>query len=1131
MIINLLTCISMFVQVPAPSPAAQDAEQLPVLRPGDVVEGVVEESAPETETEAIRSYRAEPALTRRCRLELPADGPYHLEVRSYFFDPYQVLRDGDGNLLAEDGNGLVGLQSRLVLPSMKRDQDYRLEVCALYGGTGAFEVRFLEGTPATLSLAEQRAALLDDARKRVQVLEAARGVDHPDNAGPLDALGEIHLDQGTFREARPYFERALRIREENLGPDHPDTAVSLNNVARVCLREGRYAEARGLVQRTLEIREEALGPEHPDTSVSLNNLASILERQGKLDEARPLYERALRIIEKTYGPDHLTTAILCQNLARLIRYQGYYSEARPMLERVIRIYERTRGPEHVDTASGLAELLDVQGNYDEALPLYERALRICEEKLGPDHPQTLPILASLASCLENQGKVDKALPLLERALRGYETTFGPEHPSTATCLDRLGMFLDRLGRYSEAQEVLERALRIFEETLGVDHARTANCASNLASCFQSQGDYDEARVFYERALRVREQTLGPRHPTNAISLDNLAWLLDDAGDPAAAWSYATRGLAVQLEHLGDAWESQAEYERILHQKKEFWYLEVLLALATREGAPDHAPREVYDHVLRWKGQISRSMRSIGERKIDDCPEEVRPWIDELRKTNSRLSKEAYRQPYDISDATEHQKLLRAIGKERFQLERRIAAAIESADVSIEKLANLAPSIPEGCAVVDFLVHKHCEPAVWRDGELVHQSRWLGEQLSAWVIRHGDPEPIRIHLGSARAVMDRVDAFLDVLRTSRGVVMDEPDDPLFEQGGLLREALWTPIEEHLQGVDKIIVSPDGFLGRLPFEVIPVDDGAFLLERYSVSYLQDVASLARILERKPQLLAGNLLVAGDVNYSKRDDQPEPVAGDEESRGFAEFWPRLAATRLECQTILELHEGCFGGDGSSKGLYLSKSAATEERLKAEMGEFQIIHLATHGFFSPEGVPSLAEVAETTADSRRIQFKELRVGMESTPESKLENVLPGLLSSVVLSGANFPDPDREDDGLLTATETAWLDLEDCELVVLSACETSLGAVKVGEGMIGLRRAFRLAGAETVISSLWSVDDESTSDLMRKFYINIWRRRMSRGEALRQAQLSILREQRSTPGEAVRPYHWGAFVLDGDWR
>ena len=280
-----------------------------------------------------------------------------------------------------------------------------------------------------------------------------------------------------------------------------------------------------------------------------------------------------------------------------------------------------------------------------------------------------------------------------------------------------------------------------------------------------------------------------------------------------------------------------------------------------------------------------------------------------------------------------------------------------------------------------------------------------------------------------------------------------------------------------------------------------------------------------------LAGNLLVAGDVNYSKRDDQPEPVAGDEESRGFAEFWPRLAATRLECQTILELHEGCFGGDGSSKGLYLSKSAATEERLKAEMGEFQIIHLATHGFFSPEGVPSLAEVAETTADSRRIQFKELRVGMESTPESKLENVLPGLLSSVVLSGANFPDPDREDDGLLIATETAWLDLEDCELVVLSACETSLGAVKVGEGMIGLRRAFRLAGAETVISSLWSVDDESTSDLMRKFYINIWRRRMSRGEALRQAQLSILREQRSTPGEAVRPYHWGAFVLDGDWR
>ena len=135
-------------------------------------------------------------------------------------------------------------------------------------------------------------------------------------------------------------------------------------------------------------------------------------------------------------------------------------------------------------------------------------------------------------------------------------------------------------------------------------------------------------------------------------------------------------------------------------------------------------------------------------------------------------------------------------------------------------------------------------------------------------------------------------------------------------------------------------------------------------------------------------------------------------------------------------------------------------------------------------------------------------------------------LRSGLALPGANWmskqftPPPDAED-GLLTAEDVAGLNLLDTELVVLSACETGLGKVHAGEGVFGLRRAFVLAGAKTLVMSLWKVPDETTRRLMLDFY-----RRLlagaSRAEALRQAQLAVRKDH-------PYPFHWGAFILQGD--
>jgi CHAT domain-containing protein len=218
------------------------------------------------------------------------------------------------------------------------------------------------------------------------------------------------------------------------------------------------------------------------------------------------------------------------------------------------------------------------------------------------------------------------------------------------------------------------------------------------------------------------------------------------------------------------------------------------------------------------------------------------------------------------------------------------------------------------------------------------------------------------------------------------------------------------------------------------------------------------------------------------------------------------------------------------------LRRDQATEAAVRKEAPQHRWLHFATHGFFAP---------------------KELRSALAPDPKRAKSGAVPGLLdregvagfhplllSGLVLAGANRPPEPGQDDGILTALEVAELDLRHVELAVLSACETGLGEVAGGEGVLGLQRAFQAAGARSTVTSLWQVPDQATRALMERFYAGLWDRKRPLGklEALRQAQLWLLREG-PTRGLAVvstepsagprraPPFYWAAFVLSGDWR
>jgi CHAT domain-containing protein len=202
----------------------------------------------------------------------------------------------------------------------------------------------------------------------------------------------------------------------------------------------------------------------------------------------------------------------------------------------------------------------------------------------------------------------------------------------------------------------------------------------------------------------------------------------------------------------------------------------------------------------------------------------------------------------------------------------------------------------------------------------------------------------------------------------------------------------------------------------------------------------------------------------------------------------------------------------------------------------QYRILHLATHGFFAPAEIKSALAPTEPNLLAGEISSLFDKEG--------ISGFNPGLLSGIVLAGANLPADPGQQNGILTALGVMDMDLRKVDLVVLSACETGLGQVAGGEGILGLQRSLQVAGAKTVVASVWTVDDDATRKLMERFYDNLWTKKMSKVEALRQAQIAILRgellhgsaqvrgvEVERDPGVLRSPYYWAAFIVSGDWR
>ena len=1076
------------------------------------------------------------------------DGRYRIEVRS-----------ADGALGGEFELSVVpGKAPAARDASAKATEDLaywkRAESAARERGNAIREARSLVGQGRALSALGEHAAVPSLCERATAIFESALPPDHPDLAESLGAVAILLWTEGEYARARPLLERVLAIREKTFGPEHGSTASALTNLAALLWDMGEYPPARPLLERALAIYEELLPPGDDGRALGYNNLARLLQDMGDYQTARTHFERALEIREKALGPENPFTALSLINLAVLYQAMGEYSEARPLLERALAIFERVSGPEDPYTAKGLnslAQLLQTMGEYAAARPLLERALAIREKVNGPEHPDTATTLNSLCSLLQTMGEPAAARPRCERALAIRERALGPEHPDTAVSLGNLALWFQARGEYAAALPLYERALAIREKSLGPEHPATATSLASLADLLRLMRRYEEAWPLYERALAIRKKALGPEHPDVARDLAGLARLLARQGDAAGALDTALEAERIARAHAELTGRSLTERQALRYAAARTSSLDLILTLAARGLAPDQR-RRAFDGLIRSRALVLDEMATRHRMVSGSADPAVARLAATLSAARARLANLAVRGLGDQAPAN-YRRLLDDARDEEERAERALAEASAgfARDLSRSRLGldEVARSLPQGSALVALASYTSSELVPDPPGTNVAAGEaGLARELPsyiAFVLRAGELEPRVLDLGSAADIDRRVASWRNSVSSAApraGRRVREAEAMTRQVGVGLRKVIWDPLASALEGTRRVFIVPDGTLNLVSFAALPFEDGGYLIERgplvHYVSAERDLV-LSRGARRGDGLLAlgAPSYDARSLFASLRRAKPEPavlMAPVATYRGrragcgafaSARFEP-LPATGEEVREIVRTWKK-HGEPAPVAVLELEGTRASESEFKRAAPGRRVLHLATHGFFLG------GECASALDSARGIGgLSERPQSMPIAAVAPVEGENPLVLSGLALAGANHRSAagNGEDDGILTAEEIASLDLSGVEWAVLSACDTGVGDVHAGEGVFGLRRAFQVAGAGTLVMSLWPVDDEATRAWMKALYEARLDRHLDTAEAVSDASLKVLRARRAR-GVSTQPSTWAAFVAAGDWR
>lgn len=391
---------------------------------------------------------------------------------------------------------------------------------------------------------------------------------------------------------------------------------------------------------------------------------------------------------------------------------------------------------------------------------------------------------------------------------------------------------------------------------------------------------------------------------------------------------------------------------------------------------------------------------------------------------------------------------------------------------------------------------------------------------ALLLRKGMDSPVLVPLFEQRqldSLLVGVAAEAGQLYATRGSAVQYPDKVLNSEK--LYRLIWEPLEAYLDGVKTVYYSPSGTLHQISFAALPVNNKTVLCEKYNLNLMSSTRQLATAAWQKDEIKPSSVSLFGGIQYDLNEDELALIATQykeneilSNKRSFVNDSTQSVNSFLFLNGTLREVEAIsdqFKKNGISTALYTGTQATEEQFKLLNKQPIEVIHIATHGFFNPIEKDKPSELDDFLFSGNQ-QFR-------LAPN-------PLLRSGVIMAGGNKVWKGNEpvagmEDGILTAQEISDMNLFNTDLVVLSACETGLGDIDNGEGVFGLQRAFKLAGVNSIIMSLWKVPDQATSEMMQLFY-----EKWLSGMKKQQAFIKTQREMKNRYPNS--PQHWAGFVM-----
>ena len=935
---------------------------------------------------------------------------------------------------------------------------------------------------------------------------AAQPVDTLALRAQADSLSQIalgHYQNFEMETAIDCFLEVARILEIVTGENNQRYANCMNNIGGCYYMMGDLDEAIAYFAKALVIRKDVLGEHHADYAASLNNLGASHLNLGQYDEALAYLTEALEIRREVLGDTHPDYAMTLNNIGLCYLAKGDYGNGIDYLTRAMDIRRKILGANHPDYAASLNNLggafYDL-GDYERAISYYSEGQAIYIDNYGDQHPYSALGYLNIGNCYVQLDRLSQAIEYYEKAMEVYEKVYGSNSPDCASVLQNLGLCYAELGDYDKALPNLSKALEIRKEELGEHHPEYATSLQNLGHYYRILEDYEKGILYASEAMRIYREVLGERHLDYANCLSSIGFSYLRTGDRDSSSTYLRSFYGIFSDIVLDAFTYLPQKQRSMYWDNYNFYYSLNLPIATHFLSGDEEfMRTAYNGALFSKGLLLNTETEMRRLILESGDEEAltlydrlleeRQWLDELY--NIPVSE----RPMPV-DSLEN--LCESLEKELQLKSRAFGDYTKNLTITWK---DVQAALGKHDIAIEFL-----EISVAEDTTV----------YGALTLKQGYDAPHFIELFDLKD-LEALKAKYAGRPHSEGLVMEDR---------ALYDMVWKPLEGELKGTKNVFFGPSGELYHIAIEYAAGGKRPVLRKKniYRLSSTRQLAVERGVAERSRSAVFGGLkygaseevLLADSWKYTQRS-LPEDVffhidSLDIRGAGGGLMVADLPGTETEALEI----DALLRKEGLDNTLRMGEEG-TEAAFKDLSGRREnIIHIATHGFYwNGHQASRINERLGRSLDDGA---------------GRLQEDASMTRSGLLFTGANNTLRGREnkegvDDGILTAKEIAQMDLRGTDLLVLSACQTGLGEVS-GEGVFGLQRGFKKAGVNTILMSLWEVDDEATSLLMTSFYKAL-AKGLSKADALKAAQKAVKNYKAK---DFSSPYYWAAFILlDGD--